>query len=78
MAKFEIPKFRYLFQDENGNVWSSTEKPKNNIDEHQFLGGRTYQMIVDGECNNNWRDTLIDLETDDYDFEDGILMRVEK
>lgn len=80
MAKFNIPSFKYIFQDECGNVWASTEEPTNK-DETQFLGARTYQMLSkehEGKENPNWRDTLIDIDVDDYDFEDGILRRIEK
>ena len=30
-----------------------------------------------GQAKQNWRDTLIDLDVDDYEFEDGILRRIE-
>ena len=35
-------------------------------------------FFCDGKENPNWRDTLIDLDKDDYEFEDGILRRIEK
>jgi len=77
MAKFEIPKFRYLFQDEDGDAWSCLTKPVPN-DCGDWLGGGLYKLVGSGKENPNWRDTLIDLDVDDYDFEDGILMRIEK
>lgn len=77
MAKFNIPKFRYLFQDKNGSVWISTDKPITGS-YNEWLEGVHYKIIAEGENNPNWRDTLIDLETDDHEFEDGILRRIEK
>ena len=76
MAKFDIPKYRYLAQDEDGLVWVHTKKPKPKKTE--WLGGEFYKLMTTGKENPNWRNTLIDLDVDDYDFEDGILRRIEK
>jgi len=76
MAKFDIPKFRYLLQDSDGDVWFCLELPYMKDDE--WVGGRQFVLAYCGIENQNWRDTLIDLETDDYEFEDGILRRIEK
>lgn len=75
MAKFEIPKFRYLFQDLSGEVQACTRKPCP-ID-YEWRRGGEYSFVEYGEENKNWRDTLIDLDVDDYEFEDGILRRIE-
>lgn len=77
MAKFEIPKFRYLFQDEDGDIWYCITKPVPQ-DCGDWLCGGLYRLADSGKNNPKWRDTLIDLETDDYDLEDGILRRVGK
>lgn len=76
MAKFEIPRFRYLFQDEDGDVWHCVTKP---VPESygNWLKGGLYKPAYSGKENPNWRDTLIDLDVDDYEFEDGILRRIE-
>lgn len=76
MAKFDIPKFRYLFQDLFGDVQACTKKPYPT--EYEWRHGGEYHYIAIGETNHNWRDTLIDLDVDDYEFEDGILRRIEK
>lgn len=75
MAKFKIPKFRYLFQDISGGVVACTLKPKDKCCE--WREGGDYTAIKLGKENPNWRDTLIDLDNDDYEFEDGILRRIE-
>ena len=76
MAKFEIPRFRYLFQDLFGEVQSCTKKPTPMG--YEWRRGGEYSFIECGARNPNWRDTLIDLDVDDYDFADGILWRIEK
>lgn len=76
MAKLEIPKFRYLAQDEDGYVWGNSCKPI--CTESQWIGGGDVVRVRSGKENPNWRNTLINLETDDYDFFDGILRRIEK
>lgn len=78
--KLDIPKFSYLAQDEDGEIWAFCERPilKNSYS--------IWVCDIEGMCiqrknvrrNKNWQDTLIDLETDDYEFEDGILRRIEK
>ena len=75
MAKLEIPKFRYLFQDDGGEVQVCTRKPLPADDEWRC--GGEYSSVEYGARNPNWRDTLIDLDVDDYEFEDGILRRIE-
>ena len=76
MAKFEIPKLKWLFQDENGVVQVCTIKPT--AVGYVWRRGGEYISVTVGKTNTNWRNTLIDLETDDYDFENGILRRIEK
>ena len=79
MAKFDIPKFKYLFQDEDGDVWFCITNPSSIYGEKcEWVGGRQYYLAYSGDENPNWRDTLIDLDKDDYEFEDGILRRIEK
>ncbi len=79
MAKLDIPKFRYLYQDLCGHVWCNTEKPHIADADEYWLGGLPYlYCYLDIKENTNWGNTLIDIETDDYEFEDGILRRIEK
>lgn len=76
MAKFDIPKFRWLFQDEDGHVWFCINEPSDKDEDWMSCGGM-YFHVIEGKENPNWRDTLIDLDVDDYEFEDGILRRIE-
>lgn len=74
MAKLDIPRYRYLAQDEDGMIWTHTKKPKPKNTE--WLGGEFHKLITSGKENPNWRNTLIDLDNDDYEFENGILRRI--
>ena len=79
MAKFDIPRFRYLFQDQIGDVLACTKKPVIDDRLNQWIkGGMYYWPNNVPRFNENWRNTLIDLDKDDYEFEDGILRRIEK
>ena len=75
MAKLNI-KIRYLCQDYNGAVHASINTRPIIKNDEWFECDIYY--IYDGKENPNWRDTLIDLDVDDYDFADGILWRIEK
>ena len=75
MAKFEIPRFRYVAQDMNGKINFMTTNPREHGNE--WVGDDNFVMHFVGQENPNWRDTLIDLDVDDYDFDDGILRRIE-
>lgn len=77
MAKFNIPKFRYLFQDNDGSVYCCIDIPEVS-ERYSMWMCDTFTLLKKCKNNPNWRDTLIDLETDDYEFEDGILRRIEK
>jgi len=78
MAKLDIPKFRYLYQDEDGAVIATTVDIKPFKDRNFWYRQDGVMKISNGNRNKNWRNTRIDLETDDYEFEDGILRRIEK
>ena len=74
MAKIKLPKFRWLCQGIDGHVWISVAKPYIYCG-HWIAATMIYET---GKPNPNWRDTLIDLKADNYDYTDGILTRIEK
>ncbi len=83
MAKIKFPEIRYICQDPDGmvNIGFNGNIPR--IVEFEGCGPewlvhRGYYDQIIGEPNPNWQNTLIDLETDDYDYSDGILTRIEK
>lgn len=74
MSKLNIPVFKYLAQDMCGDIFAYTAKPE--LDADEWIE-QSY-FVEFGQFNEDWEDTLIDLEKDDYEFEDGILRRIEK
>lgn len=76
MAKLDL-KIRYLCQDKNGSVHASLENNKPYGRNDEWFDCDIY-YVEDGKENPNWRDTLIDLDKHDYEFEDGILRRIER
>lgn len=78
MAKFEIPRFKYLTQDCDGSLWLHSCLPYIASSNIEWVSEGTMELIsIDVKNNPNLRDTLIDLDVDDYEFEDGILRRIE-
>lgn len=71
-------KIRYLCQDLEGGIHCgfAADIPKIDKECDVWINCSIY-FIEMGKRNKNWRDTLIDLDVDDYDFEDGILRRIE-
>ena len=77
MAKFDIPRFKYLCQEQDGDVLLSVDKPRN-LGGPYWYADQYINIKRDNPTNDNYQDTLIDLDKDDYDFEDGILRRIGK
>ena len=78
IMKLDIPKFRYLFQDLDGEVVASIYDTYPHDDLNWWQRTDMHIDVCEGKYNEDWRNTRIDLETDDYEFEDGILRRIEK
>lgn len=76
MSKLDIPVFKYLAQDEEGDIFCYVEEPIGQDD--YWLSDNHIGYMAEGKQNPDWQKTLIDLEKDDYEFEDGILRRIEK
>ena len=82
MAKIKLPEARYICQDAEGEINLGIDAPYIDKDDEDFgwifpekCG--IYDYII-GKPNPNWKNTLIDLETDDYDYTHGILTRIDK
>ena len=75
MAKINT-KIRYLCQDLEGGVHCGIHPPLIDKECDGWIDCSIYFIKI-GKENTNWRDTLIDLDVDDYEFEDGILRRIE-
>lgn len=80
MAKLTIPRLRYLAQDADGEVAVYQYLPTilyghSHWTEEYYS---TYVHITKGKTNPNWQESIIDLDTDEHEFEDGILRRIDK
>lgn len=70
-------KITHLAQDKNGDVFTYIEEPYPFLKWNEWLGACGFPLS-EGKENPEWQNTLIDLEKDDYDFDDGILIRIKK
>lgn len=72
------PDYKWIAQDANGEIWKYTKKAPRLCKEiwqnKDFLLS-TAMTVANGDPNPNWRDSLIDLEKEDYEIIDGILVR---
>lgn len=86
MTKLTIPRLRYLAQDADGNIFAYASIPciandacdGYEVELWEYPANALMFYIVKGITNPNWRESLIDLDTEDYEFEDGILRRIDK
>jgi hypothetical protein len=72
-----MSKWKWIAQDENGSIYKFDIEPKM-YDDWGFLNvhNRGLKIIKEGKPNPNFKDTLINIETEDYDINDGILTRI--
>lgn len=67
--------YRWVAQDARGEIWKFQLEPTANTIHNGFYTG---EFVEKGKPNPDWRDSLIDLETEDYEIVDGILIRKPK
>ena len=68
---------RWIAQDADGEIYKFFEK-KPYAYEMSWLNMGRWDKIEEGNPNPNWRNSLIDLEKEDYDIVDGTLIRKPK
>lgn len=78
MAKLTVPKMRYLAQDEDGYVYAYENMPKSEVELGIYLSDGATWDVTNGKPNPNWQESVIDLDADEHEFEDGILLRINK
>lgn len=72
------PDYKWIAQDADGVIAKYVQEPEI-IGNHWRKGKyKEYKTVKFGEANQNWRDSLIDLEKEDYEIVDGILTRKPK
>jgi hypothetical protein len=70
-----MSKWKWIAQDRVGGVFFYDKEPT--FDNWAFINdGRWIEKIKTGKPNPNFKDTLINLETEDYEINDGILTRI--
>lgn len=70
-----MSKWKWIAQDSDGQVSKYKKEPQY---DYSFWGanGSDYKFIGNKEENPNWKETKINLETEDYEIVDGILKRL--
>lgn len=71
------PDYKWIAQDTNGEIYRFfAVKPWEGLT--AWINGGKYDLLETGKPNPNWRNSLIDLEKEDYEIVDGILVRKPK
>ncbi len=69
-----MSKWKWIAQDKDGGTFFYDEEPSKMS--FGFLPNGKYLKQGKGQPNPNFKDTLINLETEDYEINDGILTRI--
>lgn len=74
------PDYKWIAQDAEGAIWFFNTKPELELAFDAFYAesDSDSKRAGTGKPNPNWRDSLIDLEKEDYEIVDGILERRRK
>lgn len=74
------PDYKWIAQDMDGAIWFFNTKPELELAFDAFYAesDSDSKRAGTGKENPNWRDSLIDLEKEDYEIVDGILERRRK
>jgi hypothetical protein len=72
-----MSKWKWIAQDLDGGIYKFDIEPKM-YDAWGFLNvhNRGVKLIKEGKPNPNFKETLINLETEDYEINDGILLGI--
>ncbi len=68
-----MSKWKWIAQDKNGEIYKFDVEPTSN--DCSFVSGGIWKLVKIGKQNPNFRETLINLETEDYKIKNGILTR---
>lgn len=74
------PDYKWIAQDADGAIWffNTKPEPEGAFDAFYAESDSDSKRAGTGKRNPNWRDSLIDLEKEDYEIVDGILERRRK
>lgn len=71
-----MSKWKWIAQDADGQIWKFRKEPKQDNCFDATKDCSDYKFIEDGKTNPNWKETKINLKTEDYEIVDGILNRL--
>ena len=72
-----MSKFKWIAQDRDGKIYKYTNESEPGCMELVFAtDGRDMKLVRTGKPNPNFANTLINLETEDYKINDGIVTRI--
>ena len=66
----------WIAQDENGDIYQHADKPYK--DSGQWGSWGDIDLLYEGNKNQNWKKSRINLDKHDYEIIDGILTKKEK
>lgn len=69
-----MSKWKWIAQDEDGEIYKFGVEPTSN--DCAFVSGGIWKLVKIGKQNPNFRETLINLETEDYKIKNWILTRI--
>ena len=70
-----MSKWKWIAQDADGKV-HKYDHYLPDPDRWNFMTKGLFKRVYEGKLNTNFKDTLINLETEDYEINDGILTRI--
>ena len=71
-----MSKWKFIAQDKDGDILFYDAKPSLMQSWIFFPNGEDLKLVEKGKPNPNFKETLINLETEDYEINDGILTRI--
>ena len=70
-----MSKWKWIAQDKDGKIHKYDHYLPNPYSE-EFMTPDLFKRVCKGQPNPNFKETLINLETEDYEINDGILTRI--
>ncbi len=70
-----MSKWKWIAQDADGKIYKHDHYLPD-PDSENFMTPGLFKIVYKGKPNPNFKDTLINLETEDYEINDGILTRI--
>lgn len=70
-----MSKWKWIAQDKNGEIYKFDVEPL--LRDWGFIGKSImFKLVKTGKTNPDFKETLINFETEDYEINDGVLIRI--